>query len=75
MLYYTYMVSRQSEKARQELGDKLRAAREKAGLTQADVAEKTYMHVNYYARIERGEINTSYEKLRKISEVLKVKIF
>jgi transcriptional regulator with XRE-family HTH domain len=74
MIYYTYMATKQNDKIREELGNKLREAREKAGLTQADVASKTDMHVNYYARIERGEINTSFEKLHKIAEVLKVKI-
>lgn len=68
------MVSKQSDKIRRELGNKLREARAKANLTQAEVAKRTDMHVNYYARIERGEINTSYEKLHKIAEVLKVKI-
>lgn len=57
------------------LGNKLRTARKKANLTQEEVADRADMHVNYYARIERGEINTSYEKLHKIAEVLKIKIF
>ena len=56
------------------LGNKFRSARKKANLTQEEVAERTDMHVNYYARIERGEINTSYEKLHKIAKVLKIKI-
>lgn len=73
MLYYTYMGS--TENTRKELSEKLKRAREKANLTQLEVAEKAAMHVNYYARIERGEINTSYEKLHKIAEVLKIKIF
>lgn len=30
-------------------------ARGKSGLTQAEVAKKAGIHVNYYARIERGE--------------------
>jgi len=60
--------------AKKELGEKLKKAREVKGLTQLDVAEKTGMHVNYYARIERGEINTSYEKLHRIAEVLNLKI-
>lgn len=74
MLYYTYMVKKQSDHKRKELGDKLRNAREKAGLTQQEVADKTGMHTNYYARIERGEINTSYDKLSKLKQVLKVDI-
>ncbi len=57
-----------------ELAEKLSGAREKLGLTQAEVAEKTGMDVTYYARIERGEINTSYDKLKKIFDVLKIKM-
>ena len=64
-----------SGKVTKSLGDKLRSARKKANLTQEEVADRTDMHVNYYARIERGEINTSYEKLHKIAQVLKIKIF
>ncbi len=56
------------------LSRKLTEAREKLGLTQAQVAEKADMDVTYYARIERGEINTKGDKLLKLSEVLKVKI-
>lgn len=64
-----------SGKVTKSLGDKLRSVRKKANLTQEEVADRTDMHVNYYARIERGEINTSYEKLHKIAQVLKIKIF
>jgi len=56
-----------------ELAKKLSEAREKLGLTQAEVAKRTGMDVTYYARIERGEINTSYAKLKKIYEALKIK--
>lgn len=56
-----------------ELGNKLKTAREKAKLTQAEVAEKTDMTVNYYAMIERGEVNVTYDKLRKLLKLLKMK--
>jgi transcriptional regulator with XRE-family HTH domain len=68
------MVRKQNKKIAIELSDKLNEAREKANLTQAEVAKRTGMDVSYYARIERGEINTSYKKLHKIAEVLKVSI-
>jgi transcriptional regulator with XRE-family HTH domain len=56
-----------------ELGDKLKAAREKVKLTQAEVAEKTDMTATYYAMIERGEVNLTYDKLRKLLKLLKMK--
>jgi DNA-binding XRE family transcriptional regulator len=71
VIYYSHMGSQKDLK---ELGNKLKEAREKANLTQAEVASKAGMNTNYYARIERGEINTSYEKLHRIAEVLKLKI-
>lgn len=38
-----------------ELGKNIKKARNKAGLTQAQVAEKAGIHTNYFARVERGE--------------------
>lgn len=74
MIYCTYMTSDKSGKTTKDLSRKLKEAREKSGLTQAKVAKKSGMDVTYYARIERGEINTSYDKLRKIAGVLKIKL-
>ena len=42
-------------------------------LTHELVAEKSGLNVNYYARIERGEINTSLEKILSISNALSSK--
>lgn len=56
-----------------DLGAKLKKARLSSGLTQQDVADKANIHVNFYARIERGEENPSYEKLSSILKALKIK--
>jgi len=61
-------------KARKEFGDRVKTTREKLGMTQLDVAEKADMTVNYYAMIERGEVNPSFEKMKSIAKVLKLKI-
>lgn len=61
-------------KARKDFGDNVKSAREKLGMTQAEVAQKADMTVNYYAMIERGEVNPSFEKIKSIAEVLKLKI-
>lgn len=55
------------------LGDKLRVAREKQNLTQAEVADYAEISTNYYARVERGEENVTYIKLHKILTILKLK--
>jgi transcriptional regulator with XRE-family HTH domain len=58
----------------QQLGKNLKNARTKANMTQAEVATKAKIHVNYFARIERGEENPSYEILENISKALKIKL-
>lgn len=67
------MIIKKNEKVRIELGDKLRKAREKAGLTQLEVADQAEINVSYYAQIERGEVNVSFDKLQSIIKVLKIK--
>lgn len=57
---------------RKELGSKLKHAREKVKLTQAEVAKKSGISSNYFAKIERGEVNTTFEKLYKIIKALKI---
>ncbi|MCL4354806.1 helix-turn-helix transcriptional regulator [Patescibacteria group bacterium] len=56
------------------IGSNIRKIREEANLTQAEVAKKAGINVNYFAVIERGEVATSPDKLLKISKALKVDI-
>ncbi|MDP3993256.1 MAG: helix-turn-helix transcriptional regulator [bacterium] len=67
------MASDRRGKNLKQLGEKLRKVREHSGLTQAEVANKADIHVNYYARIERGEENPSFEKLQNIMKALGIK--
>jgi len=67
------MGSTKPDKARKELGNKLKQARKKANLTQAEAAQAADVNTNYYARIERGEENPSFEKLNRIMKALKIK--
>lgn len=67
------MNKKQSEDIFKDLGAKLKGFREKTGMTQAEVAEQAGIHVNYYARIERGEENPTYEVLLRIKSALKIK--
>jgi len=60
-------------KAKEKLGENIRKVRTKADWTQQQVADRAGMHVNYYARIERGEENPSFETLEKIMKALKIK--
>ena len=56
------------------LGDAFKARREKLALTHETVAERADINVNYYARIERGEINTSVRKLVLIAMALETDV-
>ena len=55
---------------REEVGRRIRKARKKAKLTQAEAAKKAGMKTNYFAVIERGEVTTSGQKLKDISKAL-----
>ena len=61
--------------SKQDIYKLFKEAREKKGFTQADVAKKAGLKsTNYYAVIDRGEVNTSYENIEKIAEVLGIKL-
>ena len=60
----------QDQQYRQALGDAIRELRLKNGYTQEDAAHNADLHVNYFAGIERAEINTSIAKLLVIAEAL-----
>ena len=63
-----------SPEFRKEVGNKLKKAREKAKLTQVEVAEKAGISTNYYACVERGKVNIAAERLQQIAEVLGIKL-
>jgi transcriptional regulator with XRE-family HTH domain len=63
-----------TDQSAKKLGLRIKEAREKIKLTQSEVAEKSDMTETYYAMIERGEVNPSIGKLRKILKVLNLKI-
>ena len=59
--------------SQKQFGQNIKIARNETELTQQQTADKAKIHVNYYARIERGEENPSYEALEKIIKALGVK--
>ena len=66
------MVAKHEENIFKDLGKKLKLAREKAKLTQSEVAELSGISVNYYARVERGEENPTFERLHRIKKALNI---
>ncbi len=58
---------------KKQIGSRIKDYRQKHGLKQSDLAKKAGISSNYYSKIERGEINTTIEKLQKIVNALGVK--
>jgi len=56
-----------------KIGKNLKLLRKERKFTQVQLAKKTGISSNYYARIERDEENPSLEVLKEISKALKVK--
>ena len=54
------------------VGEAARSARMRAGLTQADVAERIGIAAEVYGRMERGKMMPSVPTLRRLSIVLKI---
>ena len=56
------------------IGEKIKEARTKKGLTQEDLAEKSGLHSTYIGGVERGERNLTVLSLDKISKGLDLDI-
>lgn len=56
-----------------QLGKNIKKARLEAEMTQAQVADKAGIHVNYFARVERGIQTPSVDVLEAIASAVKVK--
>lgn len=74
VVYYPYMANTKGKLVTKTLSIKLREAREKLGLTQEEVAKLAEIKGkgNYYAKIERGEINLTIKNMSKLIKVLKI---
>lgn len=59
---------------KKKFGVHLFQLRNKAGMTQASLADKTNLSVDTISRIERGERAPSLESIEKISNALKIRL-
>ncbi len=55
------------------LGDAIRISREKAGLSQEELAAASDIHITHIGGLERGVRNPSYATLQRLSGALKMK--
>ncbi|MEG6613596.1 helix-turn-helix transcriptional regulator [Pseudoclostridium thermosuccinogenes] len=54
------------------VGERVRHYRNKAGLSQDELAEKAGLHHTYIGQVERGEKNATLESIAKIAYALQV---
>jgi transcriptional regulator with XRE-family HTH domain len=59
----------------EKIGLNIKQFRQNKGLTQADVADKTDINTNTYAKIERGVQTASTPMLQDIASTLGVELF
>ena len=57
------------------LGDKIREARKKASLTQAELAEKIGVKRSVISKYENGSISPTYDNIKKIADALHVRVY
>jgi transcriptional regulator with XRE-family HTH domain len=57
-----------------KFGQRLRALRERMGVSQETLAEKAGLDRTYISSIERGKRNVSLENIARLSTALKVEI-
>lgn len=67
-------MSLSSRKIYRLLGGAIRTGREKAGLSQEELAEKVNLTRNYIGMIERAEKKITIETLAKIAKALKCRV-
>lgn len=52
----------------------IRDLRKKSGLTQSELAEKVGLSTNFVGMVERGERNTSVDKIFKLAKAFDIKL-
>ena len=55
-----------------EIGNRIRSARNRVGMTRENLAEKTNVTSRFIADVERGNVGVSVSTLKKICEVLNI---
>lgn len=66
-------VSSTDDPAMPDFGTKLREARERLGLTQEEVAQRSGVHVTEVSRMEAGKRDPKISTLRKLAKAVEVK--
>lgn len=56
------------------IGKIFKEARKKKGLTQTEVADKSGVHINTYARVEREDQEPTFSTVKRVAKVLGLKL-
>jgi len=67
------LVSRADDPAVAHFGTRLREARERLGLTQEEVAQRSGVHATEVSRIEAGKRDPQISTLRRLAKAVDVK--
>lgn len=59
---------------RVRLGKRVRALREKSGMSQEELGFRAKLHRTYIGSIERGEQNVSVDNIAKLARALKISV-
>ena len=62
------------DEERKRIGHRIYELRKKAGLSQAELAEKIGINSNNISRIEHGRYNVGFDMLQKIAEAFNSRI-
>lgn len=60
---------------RRIVGQRIRARRKKAEMTQEKLAEKSNLSYKYLGEVERGIVNISLDSLVRIAKALRIRIY
>ena len=60
--------------SKQTTGSVLKNARLELRLTQQELADKAGVHINTYARVERDEQEPTFDTVKRLAKVLKIRL-
>ena len=66
--------SEETKKNLQNFGSRIQELRKKNNLTQSELAEKIGLSTNFIGMVERGERNTSVDKIFKLAKAFNISL-
>lgn len=73
-LHFATIITTMSKRDLKAFGARLKELRSEKDLTQQELAEKINLSTNFIGMVERGERNTSVDKIFKLAKALNVSL-